>query len=149
MSTWTNITGIIWFEWFSFSYPDKKKVIKDTKERYNYIIEQLEKNKPEGSEGPIWYNFTSDHINHLIILGSLRDFDKEKINKEFKPWWDNLMNIPYVRQAICSCTSSRETHIFEKRIKHDADLGGKLLELYGPDPGIIIHTNRNIIKNDK
>jgi hypothetical protein len=55
-----------------------------------------------------------------------------------------MENIGYVRQAVMSCTSCRKTYIFEKRIAHDADLSDKLLELYGPDPGIFIHTNRKI-----
>ena len=144
MSVWMNVTGVIWFDWFPFSLSDKKKVEEETRERYDLIKNALETNKPTGSEGPLWFKFTKNDINMVTILGSLRDFDSEKIMSEFKPWWDSLIEIPYVRQAIVSCTTNRETHIFEKRIQHDADLGEEMLKFYGPDPGIVIHTKREV-----
>lgn len=140
MSVWTNITGVIWFDWCSFSRDDAKLI----DARYDSIKNVIERNKPRVSEGEIWYKFTKRDINLVVIGGSLREFDDEKIIEEFKPWWDSLMKIPYVRQAVVSCTTNRETHIFEKRIKHDADLNKEMLKIYGPDPGIVIHTDRDV-----
>lgn len=143
MSTWTEVTGIIVCDWCSWSYPDKDKVKEDIKERKHKLHQLFLQNRINGSEGPIHIDMKD--YNKIIITGSLRDFDSTDIQEKIAPWWNYIMeNIGYVRQAVMSCTSCRKTYIFEKRIAHDADLGDKLLELYGPDPGIFIHTNRKI-----
>jgi len=145
MSTWTEVTGIIVCDWCSWSYPDKDKVKEDIIARKNKINNILKKNLPSGSEGPIKTQYLGNNYNIIVITGSLRDFNSTDIQEKIAPWWDNIVNeLDFIRQAVMSCTSCRKTYIFEKRIAHDADLGDKLLELYGPDPGIFIHTNRKI-----
>lgn len=143
MSTWTEVTGIIECDWVSFSYPDKAQVKRDILNRRNKVFKILSKNLPEGSQGPI--NIDMKNYNRIIITGSLRDFNSIDIQEKIKPWWDNIINeLKFIRQAVMSCTCCRKTYIFEKRISHDADLGGSALELYGPDPGIFIYSNRKV-----
>jgi len=143
MNTWTEVTGIIECDWISFSYPDKSKVKKDILNRRTKVFNILRKNLPEGSQGPI--NINIKNYNCIIITGSLRDFNSIDIQEKIKPWWDNVINnLEFVRQAVMSCTCCRKTYIFEKRMSHDADLGGSLLELYGPDPGIFVCSNRKV-----
>ena len=145
MSTWTEVTGIIECDWVSFSYSDKEQVKRDILNRRTKVFNILRKNLPEGSQGPI--NLNIKNYNCIIITGSLRDFNSIDIQEKIKPWWDNVINnLQFIRQAVMSCTCCRKTYIFEKRISHDADLGGSLLELYGPDPGIFICSNRKINK---
>lgn len=143
MSTWTEVTGIIECDWVSFSYPNKEQVKRDILNRRTKVFNILRKNQPEGSEGPISINIKN--YNCIIITGSLRDFNSIDIQEKIKPWWDNVINnLEFVRQAVMSCTCCRKTYIFEKRMSHDADLGGSLLELYGPDPGIFVCSNRKV-----
>ena len=145
MSTWTEVTGIIECDWVSFSYPNKEQVKRDILNRRTKVFNILRKNQPEGSQGPI--NINIKNYNCIIITGSLRDFNSIDIQEKIKPWWDNVINnLKFVRQAVMSCTCCRKTYIFEKRISHDADLGGSLLELYGPDPGIFVCSNRKVNK---
>lgn len=145
MSTWTEVTGIIECDWVSFSYPNKEQVKRDILNRRTKVFNILRKNQPEGSQGPISINIKN--YNCIIITGSLRDFNSIDIQEKIKPWWDNVINnLKFVRQAVMSCTCCRKTYIFEKRISHDADLGGSLLELYGPDPGIFVCSNRKVNK---
>lgn len=145
MSTWTEVTGIIECDWISFSYPNKEQVKRDILNRRTKVFNILRKNQPEGSQGPI--NINMKNYNCIIITGSLRDFNSIDIQEKIKPWWDNVIsNLEFVRQAVMSCTCCRKTYIFEKRISHDADLGGSLLELYGPDPGIFVCSNRKVNK---
>lgn len=145
MSTWTEVTGIIECDWVSFSYPNKEQVKRDILNRRTKVFNILRKNQPEGSQGPISINMKN--YNCIIITGSLRDFNSIDIQEKIKPWWDNVINnLEFVRQAVMSCTCCRKTYIFEKRISHDADLGGSLLELYGPDPGIFVCSNRKVNK---
>ena len=145
MSTWTEVTGIIVCDWCSWSYPDKDKVKEDIIGRKNKINNILKKSLPSGSEGPIKTQYLGNNYNIIVITGSLRDFDSTDIQEKIALWWDNIISeLDFIRQAVMSCTSCRKTYIFEKRIAHDADLSDKLLELYGPDPGIFIHTNRKI-----
>ena len=145
MSTWTEVTGIIECDWVSFSYPDKEQVKRDILNRRTKVFNILRKNLPEGSQGPI--NFNIKNYNCIIITGSLRDFNSIDIQEKIKPWWDNVINnLQFVRQAVMSCTCCRKTYIFEKRISYDADLGGSLFELYGPDPGIFVYSNRKVNK---
>lgn len=145
MSTWTEVTGIIECDWVSFSYPNKEQVKRDILNRRTKVFNILRKNQPEGSQGPI--NINIKNYNCIIITGSLRDFNSIDIQEKIKPWWDNVINnLEFVRQAVMSCTCFRKTYIFEKRMSHDADLGGSLLELYGPDPGIFVCSNRKVNK---
>lgn len=145
MSTWTEVTGIIECDWHSFSYPNKEQVKRDILNRRTKVFNILRKNQPGGSQGPISINMKN--YNCIIITGSLRDFNSIDIQEKIKPWWDNVINnLEFVRQAVMSCTCCRKTYIFEKRISHDADLGGSLLELYGPDPGIFVCSNRKVNK---
>lgn len=143
MSTWTEVTGIIICDWHSFSYPNKDQVKKDILVRRYHISKVLNKNLPTGAEYPI--NINIKNYNQIIITGSLREFNSIDIQEKIIPWWDNIIDkLGFIRQAVMSCTCCRKTYIFEKRISHDADLGGSLLKLYGSDPGIFIHTNRKI-----
>lgn len=145
MSTWTEVTGIIECDWVSFSYPNKEQVKRDILNRRTKVFNILRKKLPEGSQGPI--NINIKNYNCIIITGSLRDFNSIDIQEKIKPWWDNVINnLEFVRQAVMSCTCCRKTYVFEKRISHDADLGGSLLELYGPDPGIFVCSNRKVNK---
>ena len=147
MSTWTEVTGIIICDWFSFSYPDKDKVKNDFVKRQLKINKVLHKGLPSGSETKLQTGYVKNNINRIIITGSLRDFNNEDINNIISPWWNYIIeNLGFIRQAVMSCTCNRKTHIFEKRIAHDADLGEHLLELYGSDPGIIVHSNREVNK---
>lgn len=151
MSTWTEVTGIIVCDWCSFSYPDKDNVKIDIISRKQKIEKILNTNIPEGSEHPLNINYLNgNNYNVIIITGSLRDFNSIDIKEKIAPWWDKIIyHLDHIRQAVMSCTCCRKTYIFEKRISHDADLGGTIGELYGPDPGIFVHTNRNINKDDK
>ena len=151
MSTWTEVTGIIVCDWCSFSYPDKDNVKIDIISRKQKIEKILNTNIPEGSEHPLNINYLNENnYNVIIITGSLRDFNSIDIKEKIAPWWDKIIyHLDHIRQAVMSCTCCRKTYIFEKRISHDADLGGTMIELYGPDPGIFVHTNRNINKDDK
>ena len=146
MSTWTEVTGIIVCDWCSFSYPNKDKVKKDIIVRKHKVDKILNTNLPEGTEHPLNINYLNgNNYNVIIITGSLRDFNSIDIQEKITPWWDNIINkLDYIRQAVMSCTCCRKTYLFEKRISHDADLGGKSLELYGPDPGIFVHTKRKV-----
>ena len=145
MRTWTEVTGIIECDWVSFSYPNKEQVKRDILNRRTKVFNILRKNQPEGSQGPI--NINIKNYNCIIITGSLRDFNSIDIQEKIKPWWDNVINnLEFVRQAVMSCTCCRKTYIFEKRMSHDVDLGGSLLELYGPDPGIFVCSNRKVNK---
>lgn len=150
MSTWTEVTGIIVCDWCSFSYPDKKQVKLDIITRKQKLDKILNTNIPEGSEHPLYTKYLNgNNYNVIIITGSLRDFNSIDIKEKIEPWWDYIMkNIDHVRQAVMSCTCCRKTYIFEKRISHDADLGGTMRELYGPDPGIFVCSNRNVTKDD-
>ena len=151
MSTWTEVTGIIVCDWCSFSYPDKKKVKLDIISRKQKVDKILQTNLPKGSEHPLYIKYLDgNNYNIIIITGSLRDFNSIDIKEKIEPWWNYIMNnLSYVRQAVISCTCNRKTYIFEKRISHDADLGGTQLELYGPDPGIFVCSNRKINNYDK
>lgn len=144
MSTWTEVTGIIVCDWCSFSYPNRDKVKKDIIARKFKLDRILNNNLPNGSEQQLNIKYLNGN-NIIVITGSLRDFDSIDIKEKIAPWWNNTINkLDYIKQAVMSCTCCRKTYIFEKRISHDVDLGGNLLELYGPDPGIFINTTRKV-----
>ena len=149
MSIWTEVTGIIRCDWISFSYPDKEKVHTDKLERLTLLTQLFdENNAPQGTEdSAIRAHYRSDDINTIVLLGSLRDFEEDDIKTKIVPWWNNIIdNLPFIRQAVMSCTSSEKTFIFEKRISSDNDLYPDECPLKRPDPGIIVCTEREISK---
>lgn len=151
MSTWTEVTGIIRCDWVSWHSPkmEADAYTKDFTERRNLIQELFaEKNAPRGTEDSyIRGTILKGDINTIIILASLRDFGKEEIEQQVAPWWNNILEkLPFIRQAVMSCTTGSKTYIFEKRIASDFDLISKTSELWRPDPGIIVCTNREITK---
>jgi hypothetical protein len=87
-----------------------------------------------------------------IVPAHLHDeryYTEDEINSQIKPWWENIMkSLPFVRQAVLTCTSSRKTHIFEKRISSDFDLYKPDCLLWSPDPGIVVHTTREVSKKE-
>ena len=153
MSTWTEVTGIIRCDWVSFNSMDSEpeEYTKDFTERRNLIQKLFDKNSaPKGSEDTyIRGTIVKGDINTITILASLRDFDDDNIKQKVIPWWNNIIdNLSHIRQAVMTCTTSRETYIFEKRITSDFDLYPEDCPLWSPDPGIVVCTDRQVKKLD-
>ena len=155
MSTWTEVTGIIRCDWIPFSTTISGR-FEEWDERCK-LLQKLfaEETSPHGYEGQYIRAIINDKtleiddLNTIVLLGSLRDFTEDEINSQIKPWWENIMkSLPFVRQAILTCTSSRKTHIFEKRISSDFDLYEPDCPLWSPDPGILVHTTRDVSKKE-
>lgn len=153
MSTWTEVTGIIRCDWFPMS-PKLGDRMTEWKERIDLMKEVFaEEKSPSGTEDSYIRAIINEKtleisdLNTIVLLGSLRDFGEEEIAAQVVPYWNRVMKeLPYIRQGVMTCTNNGKTHIFEKRISADCDLFKPDSKFWTPDPGIIVHTNRTVLK---
>jgi len=153
MSTWTEVTGIIRCDWFPMSPKLGDRMI-EWKERIDLMREVFaEEKSPSGTEDSYIRAIINEKtleisdLNTIVLLGSLRDFGEEEIVAQVVPYWNRVMKeLPYIRQGVMTCTSNGKTHIFEKRISADCDLFKLDSKFWTPDPGIVVHTNRTVLK---
>lgn len=97
MSTWTHVIGGIRLDSFAFQKTDENKLkkifIQSTFSNWNEKC-----NMPCGSEGSVRYkiikNDEESFLNkcQIALWGDLRDYDSERIKKEFKIWLESVKN---------------------------------------------------------
>ena len=97
MSTWTHVIGGIRLDGFAFQKTDESKLkkifIQSTFYNWNKKC-----NMPCGSEGSIRYKIIRNedesclNVCQIALWGDLRDYDSDRINKEFKIWLESVKN---------------------------------------------------------
>ena len=97
MSIWTHVIGGIRLDSFAFKKTDESKLkkifIQSTFSNWNEKC-----NMPCGSEGSIRYkiikNDEESRLNkcQIALWGDLRDYDSDRIKKEFKIWLESVKN---------------------------------------------------------
>ena len=97
MSTWTHVIGGIRLDGFAFQKTDESKLkkifIQSTFYNWNKKC-----NMPCGSEGSIRYKIIRNedenclNVCQIALWGDLRDYDSDRIKKEFKIWLESVKN---------------------------------------------------------
>ena len=97
MSTWTHVIGGIRLDCFAFQKTDESKLkkifIQSTFYNWNKKC-----NMPCGSEGSIRYKIIRNedesclNVCQIALWGDLRDYDSDRIKKEFKIWLESVKN---------------------------------------------------------
>ena len=97
MSIWTHIIGGIRLDGFAFQKTDESKLKKIFIQSTFYNCNE-KYNMPCGSEGSVRYkiikNDNKSCINkcQIALWGDLRDYDSDRIKKEFKIWLERVKN---------------------------------------------------------
>ena len=95
MSTWTHVIGGIRLDGFAFKKTDESKLkkifIQSTFYNWNEKC-----NMPCGSEGSVMYKIIRNenksclNVCQIALWGDLRDYDSDRIKKEFKIWLESV-----------------------------------------------------------
>ena len=95
MSTWTHVIGGIRLDGFAFKKTDESKLkkifIQSTFYNWNEKC-----NMPCGSEGSVMYKIIRNenksclNVCQIALWGDLRDYDSDRIKKEFNIWLESV-----------------------------------------------------------
>lgn len=112
MSRWTHVCGNIRVNSIRHSHSELE--IEDHLKRFESILE-VDNEIPEGSEGPLKYDFWVESNNdalasyNIAIFGDLRDYtDVGYIER----WFRCVLRDLWVREAILAVTLESSKHIF-------------------------------------
>ena len=95
MSVWTHVIGGIRLDGFAFQKADESKLKKIFIQSTFYNFNE-KCNMPCGSEGSIRYKIIKNDeescLNkcQIALWGDLRDYDSDRIKKEFKIWLESV-----------------------------------------------------------